>query len=87
MVTRTVIMSAVALAFTMAATADAGPAPKPKFEAEKCYGVAKAGKNDCKAGSHDCAGKSTVDADPQSFVVVPKGTCEKIAGGSMQPQG
>jgi uncharacterized membrane protein len=56
-------------------------------ETEQCFGVAKAGKNDCKAGSHDCAGKSTVDADPQSFVLVPVGTCEKIAGGSMKPQG
>jgi uncharacterized membrane protein len=56
-------------------------------DTEQCFGVAKAGKNDCKAGSHDCAGKSTVDADPQSFVLVPVGTCEKIAGGSMKPQG
>ena len=56
-------------------------------ETEQCFGVAKAGKNDCKAGAHECAGQSTVDADPQSFVVVPKGTCEKIAGGSLQPQG
>ncbi|HUL06079.1 MAG TPA: DUF2282 domain-containing protein [Candidatus Acidoferrum sp.] len=56
-------------------------------DTEQCFGVAKAGKNDCKAGAHDCAGKSTVDSDPQSFVLVPVGTCEKIAGGSMKPQG
>jgi uncharacterized membrane protein len=71
---------AVALSMTTIPTAQAQ-------ETEQCFGVAKAGKNDCKAGAHDCAGKSTVDADPQSFVVVPKGTCEKIAGGSLQPQG
>jgi len=35
---------------------------------EKCYGVAKAGQNDCKAGAHDCKGQSEVDADPDSFV-------------------
>jgi uncharacterized membrane protein len=56
-------------------------------ETEQCFGIAKAGKNDCKAGAHDCAGKSTVDSDPQSFVLVPVGTCEKIAGGSMKPAG
>jgi len=56
-------------------------------ETEQCFGVAKAGKNDCKAGAHDCAGKSTADADPQSFVLVPVGTCQKIEGGSLQPQG
>jgi uncharacterized membrane protein len=54
---------------------------------EKCFGVAKAGKNDCKAGAHDCKGLSTVDSDPQSFVLVPVGTCEKIAGGSMKAPG
>ena len=52
-----------------------------------CFGVAKAGKNDCKAGAHDCKGLSTVDSDPQSFVLVPVGTCEKIAGGSMKAPG
>jgi uncharacterized membrane protein len=71
---------AVALSMTSVPTAQAQ-------ETEQCFGVAKAGKNDCKAGAHECAGQSTVDADPQSFVVVPKGTCEKIAGGSLQPQG
>lgn len=56
-------------------------------ETEQCFGVAKAGKNDCKAGTHACAGQSTANADPQSFVAMPKGTCEKIVGGSLQPTG
>jgi uncharacterized membrane protein len=55
-------------------------------ETEQCYGVAKAGQNDCKAGSHACKGQSEADADPDSFVLVPKGTCKKIDGGSLQPQ-
>ena len=49
---------------------------------EKCYGVAKAGKNDCAAGKHSCAGSSTVDNDKSSFVAVPKGLCDKLVGGS-----
>lgn len=56
-------------------------------ETERCYGVAKAGQNDCKAGSHDCKGQSEVDADPDSFVLLPVGTCKKIEGASLQPQG
>jgi len=56
-------------------------------ETEKCYGVAKAGQNDCKAGAHDCKGQSEVDADPDSFVFLPVGTCKKIDGASLQPQG
>lgn len=76
----------VASALAMALSITSVPTAQAQ-ETEQCFGVAKAGKNDCKAGAHDCAGKSTVDADPQSFVVVPKGTCEKIAGGSLQPAG
>jgi uncharacterized membrane protein len=49
---------------------------------EKCYGVAKAGKNDCKTDAHSCAGMSKMDRDPASFIAVPAGSCEKIAGGS-----
>lgn len=51
---------------------------------EKCYGVAKAGANDCgsKKAGHACAGHATVNNDKNDFVVVPKGTCDKLAGGS-----
>ena len=43
---------------------------------EKCYGVAMAGHNDCKAGAGTtCAGSSKVDYDGKAFKEVPKGTC------------
>jgi uncharacterized membrane protein len=77
-----IVASALAAALSMSA-ANVAQAQ----ETEQCFGIAKAGKNDCKAGAHDCAGKSTADSDPQSFVLVPVGTCEKIAGGSMKPPG
>jgi uncharacterized membrane protein len=58
-------------------------------DTEMCYGIAKAGQNDCKAGAHDCAGMSTVDYDPQSFKLVAKGTCKdmEVDGhvGSLEP--
>ena len=76
-----IVVSALAAALSMTA---AGVAQAQ--ETEQCFGVAKAGKNDCKAGAHDCKGMSTVDSDPQSFVLVPVGTCDKIAGGSMKPK-
>lgn len=50
---------------------------------EKCYGVAKAGKNDCAAGDHSCAGQSTRDFDKASFVALPPGVCAKLAGGNL----
>jgi uncharacterized membrane protein len=57
--------------------------PMAKASAEKCYGVAKAGKNDCANGVHSCAGQATKDMDKSSFVEVPAGVCAKLAGGSI----
>jgi uncharacterized membrane protein len=51
---------------------------------EKCYGIAKAGQNDCGTASHTCAGKAKKDNAPDEWKYVPKGTCEK-AGGKTQP--
>jgi uncharacterized membrane protein len=49
---------------------------------EKCYGVAKAGQNDCGnlAGTHSCAGQSKVDNDPGEWKIVAKGTCKDLGG-------
>jgi uncharacterized membrane protein len=59
---------------------------KPVMKAgyEKCFGIAKAGMNDCagKAAPHACAGQATMDRDKVDFVYLPKGTCGKISGGS-----
>lgn len=55
-----------------------------KNNLEKCYGVAARGKNDCAEGAHSCVGQSTRDRDPQSFVLVPKGDCQKFTGGKTQ---
>jgi uncharacterized membrane protein len=49
---------------------------------EKCYGVAKAGQNDCQTSTHSCAGTVMKDRQLDAFVLVPKGTCEKLAGGT-----
>lgn len=56
---------------------------------EKCYGVAKAGKNDCADanGKHACGGYSKTDGDPNEWVKVPSGLCEKLVGGSLEPKG
>lgn len=52
---------------------------------EKCYGVAKAGKNDCASlnKSHGCAGQAKKDADPNEWIYVPAGLCDKLAGGKL----
>jgi len=70
-----------------AAAVQAGPEPAPKFEAEKCYGVAKAGKNDCQTNTSACAGTSKKDNQPDAWIYVPRGTCAKIVGGSTARKG
>jgi uncharacterized membrane protein len=55
-----------------------------KAGVEKCYGVAKTGKNDCKTLSSACAGHSTSDGQKDAFIALPAGTCERIVGGSLQ---
>ncbi|MGD1803861.1 DUF2282 domain-containing protein [Dapis sp. BLCC M126] len=47
---------------------------------EKCAGVVKAGMNDCGANGHTCAGMAKKDSDPNEWIYVPEGTCEKIVG-------
>lgn len=56
------------------------PATQLAGATEKCFGIAKAGKNDCSTAKHACNGQSTVDNDPTDFKLVPKGDCEKIGG-------
>jgi len=64
---------AAALSLPLGAIAQGGPAPKPGFEAEKCYGIAKAGKNDCQTANSSCAGTSKRDAQGDAWLYVPKG--------------
>lgn len=53
---------------------------------EKCYGIAKAGANDCASatGSHSCQGQAKTDNDPNDWKYVAKGSCEKM-GGMLKP--
>jgi uncharacterized membrane protein len=80
------LLAGLALAAASAASAQApmqSNAMAAPATMEKCYGVARAGHNDCAAGAHSCAGQSTRDNDPASFVELPAGACAKIAHGSL----
>ena len=54
---------------------------------EKCYGVVKAGHNDCAdmAKTHSCQGQAILDGSGGDFIALPKGVCEKLAGSALQP--
>ncbi|MBX7146756.1 MAG: DUF2282 domain-containing protein [Alphaproteobacteria bacterium] len=51
---------------------------------ERCYGIAKAAQNDCGTPKHSCAAQSDRDGDPESWIMVPKGLCEKLILGIKQ---
>ncbi len=67
------------LALGIASANAEGPA-KQGANTEKCYGVAKAGKNDCGTAKHACAGTAKTDNAPDDWKYVPAGTCEKSGG-------
>lgn len=68
---------------TLGAASQAGAADAPATE--KCYGVVKAGKNDCQAGAHACAGQATADGQGKEWIKLPLGVCERIVNGSLTP--
>jgi uncharacterized membrane protein len=74
---RRLIASAAASLVSLSLSGPAGAE-----EMEKCYGVAKAGQNDCAnlSATHFCAGQSTVDLAKDEWKYVAKGTCKELKG-------
>ena len=75
------LLASAALAAVIAAGVSA-PAQAQAASKEKCYGIAAAGQNDCAnlAGTHSCAGQSTLDNDKGEWKLVEKGTCSTLGG-------
>jgi len=77
-----VLMSAIALGVGLAAQAQAA---KPTWEGhEKCAGIVKKGMNSCGTSKHNCAGQAAVNNDPEEWIYLPKGTCDKISGSTLK---
>ena len=89
---KTAVTLAAIAATAISSTASAkSPSAATKHPMEKCYGIAKAGKNDCKAGpGTSCAGSSTRDYQGNAWKLVPAGTCLSIktprGHGTLEPQ-
>ena len=80
------LLLTAALAGAMTAGSVAAVQAADKADMEKCYGIAKAGKNDCANanGTHSCAGHATTDNDGGDWVNVKKGECVGMKG-SLEP--
>lgn len=75
------IRSAIAGVLALGLSIGSQAAFAAKGDMEKCSGIVKAGKNDCGSANNACAGTAKTDHDKEAWILVPKGTCEKIAGG------
>jgi uncharacterized membrane protein len=80
----TIINGAIASLLAFGVVGAASQAVAATANVEKCAGVAKAGKNDCGTSVSSCAATAKADREAEAWVLVPKGTCEKIAGGHIQ---
>ena len=78
---RLIISSALASIFAFGLVGQAAAQDKAGAK-EKCFGIAKAGQNDCAnlSGSHSCAGQSKVDASADDWKYVAKGSCKDMKG-------
>ena len=78
----TTTLAQTAFASLLAAGLAAASGNAVAADKEKCFGIAKAGQNDCgsKYSKHACAGQSKIDHDKNDWKYVGKGTCEKMGG-------
>lgn len=74
-----IITSAIASVLALSVT----PAIANAADTEKCYGISKKGANDCATAGHSCAGSAVKDNQGDAFILMPKGLCERIVGGSL----
>ncbi|RQO55307.1 hypothetical protein DBR47_20735 [Paucibacter sp. KBW04] len=81
MKTNVLIASALASVCALGLLSPASAAEE-KAAKEKCYGISKAGQNDCAnlSGSHSCAGQATAAMTPDEWKYVPKGSCKSLKG-------
>ena len=79
---RHIVSSALASVLAMGLVTATTAAQAADGAKEKCYGIVKAGANDCAnlSGSHSCAGQATTDNSPMEWKYVAKGSCKSLGG-------
>ncbi len=81
--TNALLASAIAGTLSLGLVAGNATAAE-KIPMEKCYGISKAGKNDCQTSISACAGTAKKDGQKDAWLFLPKGSCEKIVGASLK---
>lgn len=81
------LVNSAMIAFLTLASTNTVFAENPVPQAtEKCYGIVKAGMNDCATATASCAGSSIKDNQSDAFLLLPVGVCDKIVGGTLKPE-
>lgn len=81
-----IIRSALVGLLTLGVAGGTAVAADKAAAQEKCFGIAKAGQNDCAARGHACAGQSKKDNDAGDWKMVANGTCTKMGGKMSAPK-
>ena len=81
----TLTSSTIIVAAAIFAQQHSQAASDERAAVEPCYGIVKAGKNDCYANGHSCPGEAKTGSDPYEWLYLPVGLCERISGGSLTP--
>ena len=86
MINRDKLINSAVAAFLVLATSQSAfsAAADTTASTEKCYGVAKAGMNDCKTATASCAGSTSKDGQVDAFLLMPIGLCDKLVGGHLK---
>lgn len=82
----TLVKAVMTLFFSMAVTTVVNADDTSTQKTEKCYGVVKAGMNDCATATASCAGSATKDNQPDAFIFTPTGLCQKLVGGHLNAE-
>lgn len=73
-----------AIGAMLAVSAQVNAAPVVCAEQERCFGITRSGLNDCGTATTACRGSAKKDGQSDAWIYVPKGSCEKIAGGMLE---
>ena len=76
-----ILQLAISSVLALSGAAYVSSAAAAADEKEQCAGIAKAGQNDCATSTNACHGHVTSDGNSEAWIYLPKGTCERIAGG------
>lgn len=78
------VLAAMSAFFILTSSSAMSASVETAPSTEKCFGIVKAGMNDCATATSSCAGSATKDNQADAFIILPTGVCEKLVGGKLK---